>query len=202
MTTILPSAPPPRSPMSSLRFGLPRLRVPALVLAVLVLGLGAAAGARAWTGRLPGPDRPSGKQLPLTAVVGLPAGPRNPAFQISVPNQRRSVQHPTADNPTIFSALLGRPGSALLFVRIDDAGSAKESIEQVGGGVARVGDVRRVSVAGRPAYTRDLFVMEKVVHEYRFEIDGAVYGFGILSKQGDDVARDTGLAAMETFQVL
>ncbi|HEV2891177.1 MAG TPA: hypothetical protein VGX28_12450 [Frankiaceae bacterium] len=204
MATILPDAPPPRSPLAAARFALPGPRVVAYVLAVLVAGLALAAGARAWTGRVPAADEPGGRQRPLTTWASLPASDTMPAFRIELPEQPHTLAAPTGESPTILSSYLGGEAGArgvLLLVRFDGVASARESIDGIGGGRLDVGPVRRVSVAGRPAYTRDMAVGERVVHEYRFEVDGRVYGFGILCDSGDDACRDTGLAAMATFEI-
>jgi hypothetical protein len=209
VATILPQTPPRRSLLSEARFALPRLRMPALVLAVLLVGLAAAYGVRAWTGRgeatgAAAPDLPGGLQRALPVAVALPASGGQPGFTISLPAAPRILQAASERDETMLSAPLGETGllPLLMVVRFPDADSPRASLATLApaGAGTTVGPSRATVVAGRPALTADLRLgNERVVHEYRFEVGGVVYGVGILRTPDDAAGYDTALAAMATL---
>lgn len=205
MTTILPSSPPPRSRRRSAPSAPSghSLRRAAVVLVVVLLAAGAAVFVtRARTEALPPADAPSGRQRPLTTEVSLPGGLWAPGFRVKLPAEPTVLEQPGWDaGAPILSAPLGSPGSHIVFARIENVRDVDEAMERLGR-VGTLGPTRVVSVAGRAGMTRDVTLADgRVAHEYRWQDDGIVYGIGIVTKAGDDVAYDTGLAAMATFEI-
>lgn len=167
---------------------------------LLVVVAGAVAATRATTGRgAPGVvherDLPSGREQPLGPAV------RAESFSLASPADAQ-VRH--GDDVQPLTVRLGR-GAALLVVRFPDLEpDAAAAVADLRGHLSRagwdVGRARDTRVGTTPAVAIDMTRNTSALREFRFVHDGVVWGAGILTREGDTAALDTGLAMLRTWR--
>jgi hypothetical protein len=156
--------------------------------------------------------QPTGQQLPLLVTATSSATLGVPAFRIRLPEQPRWVDGPASTDGSrdlLVAPIHGRSLGALLVVRFGPnvPVEPKAALSAMRRSLTRMsstfsyGPVLSTTVAGHPALTMQVHLSRwSDEQEFRFVVNGAAVGVGIVHAPGDQVTLDTALAALQTWQ--